>query len=120
MSVTGVVCDASVVLKWFHSSGEREVPAARALLAAHRLGTLRALVLDLTYYELGNVMATAKRLDGAEIADRLDDLAEICGAPVPLAPAHRRDTAELAALDGLTFYETPPTGRRPGRSPARS
>ncbi len=46
----------SVVLTWFHEEGESEVSQARDLSQAHREGRERLLVLDLTAYELGNVL----------------------------------------------------------------
>jgi predicted nucleic acid-binding protein len=52
--VTDILVDASVALKWFHRKGEPEVDDARRLLRAHRTGALRATVLDLTLYEVGN------------------------------------------------------------------
>jgi predicted nucleic acid-binding protein len=103
--VTAAVCDASVVLKWFVAGGESEVDAARAVLAAHLAGTVRALVLDLTFYELGNVLLRSLRWTGEAASAQLDDLEAICPDVVPLTPATRADAARLAAVHGLTFYD---------------
>ena len=63
MPVTDVVCDASVVLKWFHHEGEQEVEEARTLLAAHQAGLLTAWILD-----LDAAYAAAARSRGAALA----------------------------------------------------
>ncbi len=104
MPVTDVVCDASVVLKWFHDEGEQGVDEARRLLAGHRSGRLTAWVLDLTFYELGNVLLRALRWEAADVAAQLDDVRSIC--PV-LAPSGNdlRLSAKLAEQHGLTFYD---------------
>lgn len=102
--MTAVVCDTSVVLKWFHSEGEEEVAEARALLAAHRGGRLTASILDLTLYELANVLLRALHWASAEVADQLDDVRVVCAA---LAPTARdlRLAARLAEEHDLTFYD---------------
>jgi predicted nucleic acid-binding protein len=102
--VTDVVCDASVVLKWFHDEGESEVDDARRLLAAHRSGSITAWVLDLTFYELGNVLLRALRWSAADVADQLDDLRAICSVLAPSA-AEQRLAAQLAEEHKLTFYD---------------
>jgi predicted nucleic acid-binding protein len=103
--VTEVLCDASVVVKWFHEPGEAEVTPSRAILEAHADATLRAVVLDLTIYELGNVTARALGLPGGRVAAILDRLELICDEALRLSPTARRDAAELAAAHGLTFYD---------------
>lgn len=104
MSVTDVVCDASVVLKWFHEEGEANVEDARRLLAAHRSGSITAWVLDLTFYELGNVLLRALRWRAANVADQLDDLRAICSV-MPVGAAEQRLAAQLAEEHTLTFYD---------------
>ncbi len=51
------VLDASVVLKWFHSEGERRVEVARGLRARYEAGDLRVLAPQLLWLELLNVAA---------------------------------------------------------------
>lgn len=99
-----VVCDASIVLKWFHEEGEAEVDEARAVLAAHQSGLVTAWVLDLTFYELGNVLLRSLGWKAADVAAQLDDLTAICAT---LAPdmEDRRLAAHLASDHGLTFYD---------------
>ncbi len=103
--MTDVLCDTSVVVKWFHEAGEAEVAQARAILEAHTAGTLTAAVLDLTVYELGNVAARALGLPGEHVATILDRLELICDEGLRLSPKARKDAAALAAAHRLTFYD---------------
>jgi predicted nucleic acid-binding protein len=105
IAVTAVVCDASVVLKWFVAEDEPEVDAARTLLAAHTAGVLHALVLDLMFYEIGNVLARSLGWTGEAVTAQLDDLEIVCPDAMPLAPAVRADAARLSATHGLSFYD---------------
>jgi predicted nucleic acid-binding protein len=50
-----VVLDASVVLKWFRSDGERHLDSARALRAAFEAGQLNVLAPPLLRLEIVNV-----------------------------------------------------------------
>jgi predicted nucleic acid-binding protein len=102
--VTDVLCDASVVLKWFHEEGEHGVQEARRLLAAHRSGRLTAWILDLTLYELGNVLLRALRWPADDVAAQLDDIGAICATITPSA-IDLRLAAQLAEAHGLTYYD---------------
>ena len=65
------------------AAGEAEVDQARAvLLQAHVAGDVRAHILDLAAYELGNVLIRALRWDPVSVADQLDDLRTIVGTPL--------------------------------------
>lgn len=98
--------DTSVVLKWLHEAGESEVAEARALLAAHRAGSARLLLLDLGLYELGNVLLRRLRLPGSVVADQLDLLLRLCGPVVHPAPSWHSAAAALGDRHGLTFYDS--------------
>jgi predicted nucleic acid-binding protein len=115
--MTDVLCDTSVVLKWFHDEGESEVAEARAILAAHRAGELTAVVLDLTRYELGNVLLRSLRWKATDVADQLDDLGAVCSIATPTEPELRL-AAELAETHGLTFYDAAYAGVAGGRGAA--
>jgi predicted nucleic acid-binding protein len=103
--VTRLLIDTSVVIKWFHSDGEGELPAARALRSSHISGDLDAHVLDLGVYEIGNVLVRALRWNAADVADQLDDLLAIVGPPLVMAAAWLRDAASLAERHALSFYD---------------
>jgi predicted nucleic acid-binding protein len=99
--VTEVVLDASVVLKWFHTDGERHVEQARRLRAEFEAGKLRVLAPGLLWLELLNVAGRSwgwseRQLDA--LATRLPDL----GFEVqePQLPAVARWVAR-----GLTAYD---------------
>ncbi|MGH7910705.1 MAG: type II toxin-antitoxin system VapC family toxin [Candidatus Dormibacteraceae bacterium] len=101
--MTLVLVDTSVLIKWFHSEGEREVREARALRSAHVAGELDAHVLDLAMYEVGNVLVRALRWDSADVADQLDDLRAVVGPPLVMTAAWLRRAASLAQDHGLSF-----------------
>lgn len=102
--MTDVVCDASVVLKWFHAEDEPEAQQARILLDAHRQGRIGASILDLTLYELGNVLRASLRWRANDVASQLEDLREMF-EPVAPAIAQLRLAAQLAERHRLTFYD---------------
>lgn len=99
-----VVCDASVVLKWVVAEGEADLAAARALVAAHRDGLLTALILDLTLYEIANVLMRGRGHPPDKAMAVVEAVAEICPVIVPGA-AVRRVAASLAGEHKLTFYD---------------
>lgn len=100
-----VVVDASVVVKWFHDPGEAEIAEARAMLRAHQAGVIAATILDLTIYELGNVLLRSLRRPAQEVAGRLNDLLRLCGPPISFQPGWRVDAAELGQKHDLTYYD---------------
>ena len=69
------VLDASVVLKWFRSEGERHLEAARSLRRAFEAGALHAFAPPLLHLEIVNV--AGRRWGWDETA--LVDLAEALG-----------------------------------------
>ncbi len=103
--MTRLLVDTSVLIKWFHSQGETEVPQARALRTAHLGGGLDAHVLDLAYYELGNVLIRALGWTAGDVADQLDDLTTILGPPLVMTAPWLRQAAELAHAHALSFYD---------------
>jgi predicted nucleic acid-binding protein len=103
--VTRLLVDTSVLIKWFHSEGEHEVPQARALRTAHLNGDVDAHVLDLAYYELGNVLMRALGWAADDVADQFDDLTTILGPPQVMTAAWFRRAAELAQAHALSFYD---------------
>lgn len=105
MPQTAVVSDASVVLKWFHETGEEDVDSARALLEAYADDRIALVVLDLTTYEVGNALLRgAANATPESVATVLEALGDLC-PHVSLEPAERRLAADLAGEHGLTFYD---------------
>lgn len=103
--MTRLLIDTSVLIKWFHSDGEHEVPHARALRTAHADGQVDVHVLDLAYYELGNVLIRALGWTAGDVADQLDDLTAILGPPLAMTAPWFRRAAELAHTHALSFYD---------------
>jgi len=111
-----VLVDTSTAVKWFRTEGEDEVAAAQALIGAREAGRLTLRVLDLTYYELGNVLVQGGELGSDEIAAQLDDLALLCGAGLALTRELRESAARVALADRLTFYDAAYVAVARGRS----
>jgi len=103
--VTDVFVDTSVLITWFHQDGEHDIEAARALLAAHQEGVVRARVLDLAVYEIGNVLTRSLRWTADRVVDQVEDLLAVVGPPAGLDPAGRVAAATLAAEHRLTYYD---------------
>ena len=103
--MTTLLVDTSVLVKWFHSEGESELIEARSTRDATRRGEIEARVIDLAIYEMGNVLLRSLRWSASDVADQLDDLIVICGAPLAIASAWLRQAADIAATHGLTFYD---------------
>lgn len=103
--MTRLLVDTSVLIKWFHAEGETEVAPARAILSAHARGDVTAHIIDLAFYEVGNVLVRALRWDAEATGSQLDDLNEILGPPLTLGADMLRDAAALATTHGLTFYD---------------
>ena len=100
-----LLIDTSVLIKWFHSEGEAELPQARALRSAHVAGELDAHVLDLAMYEVGNVLARGLRWAASDVADQLDDLHAVVGQPLVMTADWLRQAARLADTHALSFYD---------------
>lgn len=96
-----VVADASVVLKWFHAAGEESVEPARVILEAFAQRRIDLVILDLTIYEIGNVLIRSGASPEAT-ATVLEALNEIC-QPVALLASERMTAARLARDHRLTF-----------------
>lgn len=95
------VLDASVVLKWFHSAGERHVDAAHALRARFETGELRVLAPPLLWLEVLNVAARRWRWPRA----RLEQLAaSLPNLGFELLEPELGSVARWAAR-GLTAYD---------------
>src|ERR1700722_14403278 len=103
--MTRLLVDTSVLIKWFHDTGESELAEARAIRDAHLNGDLDAHVLDLAIYEVGNVLARALKWTAADVSDQLDDLLVIVGSPIVMAQGCLREAAVLAETQVLSFYD---------------
>ncbi len=67
--MTEAVLDASVVIKWFRSQGERHVNSARALRASYEAGELAVFTPQLLRLEIINVAGRRWRWDEPALVD---------------------------------------------------
>ncbi len=96
-----VVLDASVVLKWFRSEGERHVDEARAFRTAYEAGELLVFAPPLLHLEILNVAGRRWRL-GEEALVALAGALEELGFELLEPPLER--VAHWIA-HGLTAYD---------------
>jgi len=75
--VTEVVLDASVVIKWFRSEGERHVADARALRRSFEAGKLIVFTPPLLRLEIVNVAGRRWRWEEAALVDLAASLDEL-------------------------------------------
>lgn len=69
-----VVCDTSVVFKWFSTAQEKDLPFALKLLELHLHHKETITAPDIILYELGNAWATKTKLKPIKIKTFLADL----------------------------------------------
>lgn len=99
--MTELVLDASVVLKWFHDQGERNLEPARALRSKFEEGEIHVLAPPLIWLEILNVAARSWRWGPAgleKLATALPDLGFEIVEPELESVAHWSAT-------GLTSYD---------------
>lgn len=99
-----IVCDASVVLKWFHAEGEEELGESRALLDLHRSRRAALSILDLTMYEVGNALILGMRVPADRTGVVVEALDAICPSLTITLP-ELTDALALAERHGLTVYD---------------
>jgi predicted nucleic acid-binding protein len=101
-----LLLDSSVWLAWMRTEEEPNHEAARAILERGATGEVQVRLLDLTLYELGNVLIRAWGQSAAR-ADELVASAIAVAQTPPLVPSadERRSALELAAQLGLSVYD---------------
>jgi predicted nucleic acid-binding protein len=104
--VSVLLLDSSVWLAWARAAGEPDHAAAASILERRRRRELELRLLDLTVYELGNVVLRGWRRS-AEDADGLVAAVLSIAATAPLVPsaAERRHALELAEHHALSAYD---------------
>ena len=103
MALRLVVADASVVIKWFHAAGEEAVEPARAILEVFARRQIDLVILDLTIYEIGNILNRRRGEPGSELEGARSARRDM--QPVRLRSSERLRAAQLATKHGLTFYD---------------
>ena len=112
--MTDVVLAGSVVVKWFHVDGERNVQAARALRDRYLGGELRVLVPTLLALEVLGVAARRWRWDGARLQRLAGALSMLAFEQVEPEPATvaRWAGRGLAAFDAAYVAAAEQNGTR--------
>ncbi len=99
------VLDTSVVLQWFHKSGELHQKQARRILDDLRLGKINIVIPDILPLELLNAYIKGKSLSTKEANQTLKDLSEmpikIIGVSLPVL----EETAKLMEKHNLASYD---------------
>ncbi len=99
--MTEAVLDASVIIKWFHSHNEGELPAAHRLREAVRIRALTVFAPPLLYLEILNVAGKRWRLkrdDLVDVAHTLETLPLVIRQPA-LASIAEWTSRGLSAYD---------------------
>lgn len=101
-----LLLDSSVWLAWARAEREPDHAAATVLVERRRRRELELRLLDLTVYEVGNVVLRDWRRDADDAEGLVAAVLTIAGAP-PLipSPAERRRALELADVRELTLYD---------------
>lgn len=100
-----LLADTSVLIRFFRDHGDEPQRAADALLEAFVAEELSLFLLDLSIYELINILVRRLRRSGPEVAADVDGVFDL-GAPVfALDRESARRTASIAARTGLSGYD---------------
>jgi predicted nucleic acid-binding protein len=112
--VTEAVLDASVVIKWFRSEGERHVDYARALRRSFEAGELIVFTPPLLRLEIVNVAGRRWRWDEAALVDLAAALDELGFEQIEpdLMRVARWTARGLTAYDGAYVAVAEATGTR--------
>jgi predicted nucleic acid-binding protein len=102
--VNAALCDSSVVVKWFYDEPGPQTPAARLLVTAADDGLVELEVLDLTFYEVGNVFRRIGQ-PARVIVGLLDRLHDVCGPGIAMDRHRRAAVGAVAEREGLSFYD---------------
>lgn len=102
--VLTVLCDTSVVIKWFVSTNEDDVTAANKLLVAHRDGRAALRVISLVREELANALLRGRAQTAAATHAVLAALEELVPVAHPTGP-ERSHAIDLADAHRLTVHD---------------
>jgi predicted nucleic acid-binding protein len=99
------VADSSVLLAAMRRRGEPAHEPAAAIVRAAGAERLELRVLDLTLYEIGNVIVRAWRAALQEHERALRALQALCGEPIVPALEDHIGAARIARDEGITLYD---------------
>lgn len=101
---SAALCDANVVVNWFHDEPGNETLAARRIALASEGGLVELKVLDLTYYETANVLRRSGR-SAPVVAGVLEQLHVVCGPGIVMERDRWEAVAGVSQRAGPTFYD---------------
>jgi predicted nucleic acid-binding protein len=101
-----LLLDSSVWLAYARAEDEPDHEAADAIMTRSARGEAELRLLDLTLYELGNVVVCAWKRS-PQMAQLIVDAAIDIAGGLPLVPtaAERREAHAMAAEHGLSVYD---------------
>ncbi len=97
--------DTSVIVKWFHQSGEQAVDAAMLLREAYLKGALDVVMPDLLVYEFANALRFKARLNRTDVAEMVQGLWSLGFAIMPIDGERSSQAVDLAYQYNLTIYD---------------
>lgn len=105
MTLSKVVVDSSVVIKWF--APEANFAKARAILTEYQAGRLTLLAPDLLYAEIGNVVWKKVRFHGLDIDDGQEIIENLYRLDITVTRSVDllRDAYRLATCYQRTVYD---------------
>lgn len=100
-----IVCDASVLIKWFVDEPGPDRAAARSILEAVEARRNAARLHELAYQEVGNILMVKRRWGSEDVERVMRLLRALTGTPQRLGPPALADAVHLAGSRGLTVYD---------------
>lgn len=99
------VLDTSVIIKWFHRSGEEDADAAMVLRDAYLDGDIKVIVPDLLIYEFANALKFKTKLKPADTAKMIKNLWALGLSIQPVEQSLADAMIDLAYRYKLTIYD---------------
>ncbi|MEX2458135.1 MAG: type II toxin-antitoxin system VapC family toxin [Actinomycetota bacterium] len=99
------VVDASVAVKWLVDEDEPDLEPARSLLDARHRHATDVLMLDLTFYEVGNALRRRLASEPEGIVPLILALFDLDVGVIPLDDSLAALAAVVAAEHDLTYHD---------------
>ena len=99
------VLDTSVIIKWFHRTGEEDADAALVLRDAYLNGALKISVPDLLIYEFANTLRFKAKLKATDTAKMVKNLWNLGLAIHPIDQTLVSSIVDIAYRHEITIYD---------------
>jgi predicted nucleic acid-binding protein len=100
-----LIADSSILLTWFLGDGGTEQAMVDRIGDALIEGATGLLVLDLTVYELTNVLIRRHGIPGSEVASRIEDVFVLTEEVIRIDRRLAARAAQIASSTGLSGYD---------------